>query len=211
MSRCVVGNVVLNGRTFAQPSGKRMSHFLLRSRVQLHLPESALDNLGGGFAPKIRPDSMMSPHPEAIPDGVALSSVDQLATGWPSQSCTFFSEQKEMNICQASVSFKDVSVEFSQDEWQHMSPAQRTLYRDVMLENYSHLVSLGYCIWKPEMIFRLERVDEAWLSEEDSFSQSQPEDYSDDNDRSKNKKLRHDYWPKVDAIKTTYQKQSIFI
>lgn len=28
MSRCVVGNVVLNGRTFAQPSGKRMSHLL---------------------------------------------------------------------------------------------------------------------------------------------------------------------------------------
>ncbi|XP_040844790.1 zinc finger protein 510-like isoform X2 [Ochotona curzoniae] len=103
-------------------------------------------------------------------------------------------------LLQASVSFKDVSVEFSRDEWQHMSPAQRTLYRDVMLENYSHLVSLGYCIWKPEVIFRLERGDEAWLSEEDFFGRSQPEHYGDKDDKSKNKKLRHDCWPEVDAI-----------
>lgn len=41
------------------------------------------------------------------------------------------------------MSFEDVIVEFTQDEWQYMSPAQRTLYRDVMLENYSHLISVG--------------------------------------------------------------------
>ena len=41
------------------------------------------------------------------------------------------------------MSFKDVTVEITQEEWQQMSPAQRTLYRDVVLENYSHLVSSG--------------------------------------------------------------------
>lgn len=44
---------------------------------------------------------------------------------------------------QRSVSFEDVTVEFTTDEWQYMGPAHRTLYRDVMLKNYSHFVSMG--------------------------------------------------------------------
>ncbi|KAM9206543.1 zinc finger protein 658-like [Dugong dugon] len=79
-----------------------------------------------------------------------------------------------MNISQASVSFKDVAVELTQEEWQHMGPAQRTLYRDVMLENYSHLVSVGYCLIKPEVIFQLEQGEDPWSLEEEFPNQSCP-------------------------------------
>ncbi|XP_006228267.1 zinc finger protein 28 homolog isoform X2 [Rattus norvegicus] len=64
---------------------------------------------------------------------------------------------------QGLVTFGDVAVVFSQEEWEWLTSEQRSLYWKVMLDNYRNLASLGLCASKPDMIALLEQGTDPWM------------------------------------------------
>ncbi|XP_068932775.1 zinc finger protein 436-like isoform X1 [Petaurus breviceps papuanus] len=64
---------------------------------------------------------------------------------------------------QELLTFEDVALSLTLEEWVQLDLHQKDLYRNVMLENYENIVSLGLSFSKPAVISQLERGKELWF------------------------------------------------
>ncbi|XP_047383902.1 zinc finger protein 501-like [Sciurus carolinensis] len=64
---------------------------------------------------------------------------------------------------QDSMTFGDVAVDFSWEEWKLLDETQRLLYRDVMLENFALVASLGLASSQIRVLVQLELGEQTWV------------------------------------------------
>nr|XP_033788217.1 nuclear receptor corepressor 2-like isoform X2 [Geotrypetes seraphini]XP_033788218.1 nuclear receptor corepressor 2-like isoform X2 [Geotrypetes seraphini]XP_033788219.1 nuclear receptor corepressor 2-like isoform X2 [Geotrypetes seraphini] len=73
------------------------------------------------------------------------------------------------------VTFEDITVSFSQEEWGYLAEEQKELYREVMKENYQTLISLGTDSPNvtPDSVSHIEQGEEPYIKSEPGSEESE--------------------------------------
>ncbi|XP_018417845.1 PREDICTED: uncharacterized protein LOC108791772 [Nanorana parkeri] len=76
---------------------------------------------------------------------------------------------EKRSVRKGPITFYNVAGSFSEDQWMRMENRQKDVYRNVMKEIHGALITLGYSILDPSIIFSIKRQDESYVLI-DSFS-----------------------------------------
>ncbi|XP_021570783.1 LOW QUALITY PROTEIN: uncharacterized protein LOC103266035, partial [Carlito syrichta] len=129
-----------------------------RTRVPTREPRARRVGLGRRAGPAPRGGTIAGrPEARARPSGSCSPEQAQSRLGgWGGRGLC-------LAVGREQVTFEDVVVDFTQEEWGQLKPAQRTLYCDVMLETFELLVSVGHWFLKPGITSLQEQGAKPWL------------------------------------------------
>ncbi|KAM6472611.1 uncharacterized protein PHA67_005731 isoform 1-T1 [Liasis olivaceus] len=102
-------------------------------------------------------DVMQENYEHVMSLGILLALTESKIT-----SCLLLAPPCSSTMAFLQVSFEEVAMHFTEQEWALLNVNERALYRNVMQENYKHIVSLGFPMAQPGMATRTEQGDRLW-------------------------------------------------